>query len=165
MISPAPGRRGDMPAGEDDRRWMAGALEEATAAAARGEIPVGAVVVQGDRLLARAGNRSIGDCDPTGHAEIVALREAARVVGSYRLPGTALYVTVEPCVMCMGALLHARVARLIYGCADVKGGGAASLYALGSDPRLNHRIAVTSGVAEEACRDLLQVFFRVRRKS
>ena len=139
------------------------ALEEAAAAEARGEVPVGAVVVIDDRMVARAGNRSVADCDPTAHAEILALRSAAAVARNHRLAGATLYATVEPCAMCMGAALQARVARLVYGCADPKGGAAGTLFDLAFDPRLNHRIAVTAGVAESECRDLLQAFFRARR--
>src|SRR2546427_9341261 len=148
---------------EVDQRWMRAALDEARAAGARGEVPVGALVVLDEQLLARAGNASIAEHDPTGHAEVRALRAAAARTRNYRLPGSTLYVTVEPCVMCMGAALHARVGRLVYGCADPKGGAAGSLFDLSADPRLNHRIAVTAGVAAEACRDLLQDFFRARR--
>src|SRR5438876_3293709 len=146
-----------------DRRWMRAALDEARAAGARGEVPVGALVVLDGQVLARAGNASIAEHDPTGHAEVRALRAAAARTRNYRLPGAVLYVTVEPCVMCMGAALHARVARLVYGCTDPKGGAAGSLFDLAGDRRLNHRIAVTAGVAEDACRALLQEFFRTRR--
>jgi len=142
---------------------MEEAIREATAAGARGEVPVGAAVVIDERLVASAGNASIAEHDPTGHAEIRALRAAATAMGNYRLTGAVLYVTVEPCVMCMGAALHARVARLVYGCADSKGGAAGSLFDLAADPRLNHRIAVMAGVAEDACRELMRDFFRARR--
>jgi tRNA(adenine34) deaminase len=142
---------------------MEEAIREAAAAGARGEVPIGAVVVADDRVLARAGNASIAEHDPTAHAEVRALRAAARAAGNHRLPATTLYVTVEPCVMCMGAALHARVAHLVYGCADPKGGAAGSLFDLSGDRRLNHRIAVTAGVSEDACRALLQEFFRTRR--
>lgn len=142
---------------------MEEALREAAAAGGRGEVPIGAVVVAGDRLLARAGNASIAEHDPAGHAEVRALRMAGVAERNYRLLDATLYVTVEPCAMCMGAALQARVARVVYGCADPKGGAAGTLFDLADDPRLNHRIAVTSGVAEEACRDLLQAFFRSRR--
>jgi len=142
---------------------MEEAIREAASAERRGEVPVGAVVVLGDRAVARAGNTSVAAHDPTGHAEIVALRAAAAAAGNHRLTGATLYVTVEPCVMCMGAALHARIARLVYGCADPKSGAAGSLFDLANDPRLNHRIAVTAGVAAGACRDLLQLFFRARR--
>ncbi len=142
---------------------MTEALREAAAAGERGEVPVGAVVVAGERVLARAGNASIAEHDPAGHAEVRALRLAAAAAGNYRLPGATLYVTIEPCVMCMGAALQARIARLVYGCADPKGGAAGTLFDLAADPRLNHRITVTAGVAEVACRELLQAFFRARR--
>jgi tRNA(adenine34) deaminase len=144
---------------------MEEAIREATAAGARGEVPVGALVVLDGRTVARAGNASVAEHDPTGHAEVRALRAAAFAVANYRLTGAVLYVTVEPCVMCMGAALHARVARLVYGCADPKGGAAGSLFDLTADARLNHRIAVTAGVGEEACRALVQEFFRTRRGS
>jgi tRNA(adenine34) deaminase len=142
---------------------MAEALRQAAAAGERGEVPVGAVVVFDEQLLAAAGNCSIATHDPSGHAEVAALRAASAKVGSYRLPGVALYVTVEPCAMCVGAALHARIARLVYGCADPKGGAAGSVVDLTDDARLNHRISVTRGVAEGACRALLQDFFRARR--
>jgi len=142
---------------------MALALRLAARAARRGEVPVGAVVVRDGELLARAGNASIAASDPAGHAEIRALRAAGKRVGNYRLAGAVLYATVEPCVMCMGAALHARVARLVYGCNDPKAGAAGTLYDLARDRRLNHRIAVTSGVAAEPARLLLQHFFQARR--
>lgn len=148
---------------EVDHHWLQRALVEAAAAGERGEVPIGAVVVSDGELLAAAGNRNLGDVDPSAHAEIVALRAAGRAVANHRLPGATLYVTVEPCVMCMGAALHARVARIVYGCTDPKGGAATTLYTLGDDARLNHRIEVVGGVAEEACRALLQDFFRARR--
>jgi len=143
---------------------MEEALREARTAGAGGEVPVGAVVVLGGRLVARSGNTTIRDHDPTGHAEMGALRAAARAVDNHRLPGAVVYVTVEPCAMCMGAAIQARIARLVYGCADPKGGAAGTLFDLASDPRLNHRIAVTAGVAEAECRAVLQDFFRARRK-
>ena len=143
---------------------MEEALREARTAGVGGEVPVGAVVVLGGRLVARAGNTTIRERDPTGHAEVVALRAAARAVDNHRLPGAVVYVTVEPCAMCMGAAIQARIARLVYGCADPKGGAAGTLFDLASDPRLNHRIAVTAGVAEAECRAVLQDFFRARRQ-
>ena len=144
---------------------MTAALTAALEAGERGEVPVGAVVVRDDQLLAAAGNASIAEHDPAGHAEVVALRAAARGVRNYRLTGATLYVTVEPCLMCVGAALHARVERLVFGCADPKGGAAGSLYDVTDDPRLNHRIAVVRGVEKDACRALLQQFFRARRKA
>jgi len=148
---------------EVDQRWMRAALDEARGAGARGEVPVGALVVLDEQLLARAGNASIAEHDPTGHAEVRALRAAAARTRNYRLPGAVLYVTVEPCVMCMGAALHARVARLVYGCPDPKGGAAGSVVDLAGEPRLNHRIAVHAGVLGAESRALLQDFFRARR--
>ena len=143
---------------------MEESLREARAAGARGEVPIGAVVVRDGLLLARAGNASIAEADPTGHAEVRALRSAARVAGNYRLPGAVLYVTVEPCVMCMGAALQARIARVVYGCADPKAGAAGSLFDLAGDRRLNHRMVVDAGVAEDECRAVIQEFFRTRRE-
>ena len=144
-------------------RWMAVAIQEAEQAAAAGEVPIGAAVVQDDRLIAAAANAPIATCDPTAHAEVLALRGAARALGNYRLTGCDLYVTVEPCAMCVGAALQARIRALVFGCADPKAGAVGSLYNLADDPRLNHRIAVTSGIEEERCRRLLQAFFAVRR--
>jgi len=148
---------------EVDQRWMRAALDDARAAGARGEVPVGALVVLDEQLLAHAGNASIAEHDPTGHAEVRALRAAAARTRNYRLPGAVLYVTVEPCVMCMGAALHARVARLVYGCPDPKGGAAGPGVDLAGEPRLNHRIAVHAGVLGAESRALLQDFFRARR--
>jgi tRNA(adenine34) deaminase len=142
---------------------MAEALRAAVAAGRRGEVPIGAAVVRDDAILAVAGNASIATHDPAGHAEVLALRAAGAAAGNYRLPGSVLYVTVEPCAMCVGAALQARVARLVYGCADPKGGAAGTLFDLTDDARLNHRIAVTAGVAEDECRALVQEFFRARR--
>jgi tRNA(adenine34) deaminase len=144
-------------------RWMALALTEAERAGAAGEVPIGAVVVHDGRVLAAAGNAPIGEVDPTAHAEVRALRLAARATDNYRLPGVSLYVTVEPCAMCVGAALQARIATLVFGCSDPKAGAAGSLYDLTSDPRLNHRIEVVSGVEADRCRKLLQRFFAARR--
>jgi tRNA(adenine34) deaminase len=142
---------------------MRKALEEARLAAEAGEVPVGAVLVQGEQLLARAGNRTIRDCDPTAHAEIVALREAARVLGNYRMPGTTLYVTLEPCAMCAGAVIQARVDRLVYAADDPKGGAVTTCFSVLSHPKLNHRVDVTSGVLGEESAAILQSFFTARR--
>ena len=139
------------------------ALALARAAGERGEVPVGAVVVLDGRLLGKAGNASIAQHDPTAHAEVLALRAAAAGTSNYRLPGATLYVTVEPCLMCIGAIIHARVARLVFGCHDPKAGAVGSQFDLAADPRLNHAVAVTAGVGEEECRALLQRFFRARR--
>lgn len=139
------------------------ALEEARAAQARGEVPVGAVVVRDGVLLGRGGNASVAETDPSAHAEIVALRAAARAAGNHRLPGAVVYVTVEPCAMCAGAMVHARVARLVYGCPDPKGGAAGSILDVPRNPRLNHRLSVTGGVRAGECRELIQGFFAARR--
>jgi len=150
---------------EADQHWMALALRQAARAGAAGEVPVGAVVVRDGHVLARSRNASISTHDPSGHAEVRALRAAGRRAGNYRLPGAVLYVTVEPCAMCMGAAIQARVARLVYGCADPKAGAAGSLFDLTNDRRLNHRMAVTAGVNAQDARELLQRFFRDRRAS
>jgi tRNA(adenine34) deaminase len=146
-----------------DGDYMLVAIGQARAAALRGEVPVGAVLVLENRVLASAGNRTIGDCDPTAHAEILALRAAAQAVGNYRLPGAALYVTIEPCAMCAGALVQARIARLIYGADDPKGGAVRTCLQVLDSPALNHRVEVTSGVLAEESAALLQSFFAERR--
>ena len=147
----------------NDVEYMRRALEQARAAATAGEVPVGAVLVMGDRVMARAANRTIADCDPTAHAEIIALRAAARELGNYRLGGATLYVTIEPCSMCAGAMVQARIARLMYGCDDPKGGAVRSCFAVLDHPMLNHRIEVTSGVLAEECAATIQAFFAARR--
>jgi tRNA(adenine34) deaminase len=152
-----------MSADVEHRHWMAHALSEAERAGAAGEVPIGAVVVRDGALLAAAGNAPITDVDPTAHAEVRALRAAARAAGNYRLPGATLYVTVEPCAMCVGAALQARVATIVFGCVDPKAGAAGSLFDLTDDPRLNHRIAVVRGIEPERSRDLLREFFAARR--
>jgi tRNA(adenine34) deaminase len=147
----------------NDSEFMCAALEEARSAASRGEVPVGAVVVLDGRIISRAGNRTIGDCDPTAHAEIIALREAARVTGNYRLTGAETYVTIEPCAMCAGALIQARIARLIYGADDVKAGAVRSCFSILDSLQLNHRVEVASGVLAGEAVALLQQFFAARR--
>ncbi len=147
----------------NDFEYMHLAIVQAQAAALRGEVPIGALVVRDDRILAAAGNRTITDCDPTAHAEIVALREAARQTGNHRLVGTSLYVTVEPCAMCAGALLQARVARLIYGADEPKGGAIRTCMQVLDAPALNHRVEVVSGVLAKESVQLLQSFFSGRR--
>jgi tRNA(adenine34) deaminase len=140
------------------------ALAEARTAGLRGEVPVGAVLVDdGGRLLAGAGNRTIELNDPAGHAEILTLRAAALILGNYRLSGCVIHVTLEPCVMCAGAMVHARLARVVYGASDPKGGGLASLYRVGTDGLLNHRFPVIGGVLADESADLLRQFFRERR--
>ena len=146
-----------------DREYMHLAIEQARAAAMRGEVPVGAVVVIEDRILAAAGNRTITDCDPTAHAEIVALRAAALEAGNHRLTGAALYVTIEPCAMCAGALVQARIARLIYGADEPKGGAIRTCMQVLDAPALNHRVAVTPGILAEEALALVQSFFSARR--
>jgi tRNA(adenine34) deaminase len=141
---------------------MRRALGQARAAAAAGEVPVGAVLVRDGQVVAEASNQPIGRSDPTAHAEIVALRGAAAQAGNYRLPGTSLYVTVEPCLMCVGALVHARVQTLVYGAAEPKSGAVSSLLAL-ETLALNHRVEVVSGVLAEECARLLVDFFQARR--
>ena len=146
-----------------DNEYMRLAIEQARAAAVRGEVPVGAIVVLEERIVSAAGNRTIADCDPTGHAEIIALRAAATAVGNYRLTGAALYVTIEPCAMCAGALVQARVARLIYGADDAKGGAVRTCMQVLDAGALNHRVAVTSGILADESVALLQTFFAARR--
>ena len=148
---------------QEDARNVDLALVEARRAADAGEVPIGAVVVLDGRVIARAHNAPITLRDPTAHAEVLALRAAARETGNYRLERTSVYTTVEPCLMCCGALVHARVARLVYGAADPKAGAAASLYRILDDGRLNHRVEVTAGVRAEECAALLTEFFRARR--
>lgn len=143
--------------------WMRQALEAAREAKVRGEVPIGTCVVSGERLLAVSGNRTRTDCDPTAHAELVALREASREVGNYRLPDTDVYSTIEPCAMCAGALIQARVRRLIYGARDERAGAVYSKFRICDTDFLNHRIEIVEGVLEEECRELMQEFFRVRR--
>jgi tRNA(adenine34) deaminase len=148
---------------ETDIQFMQEALVEARAAAEAGEVPIGAVFVHDGEILARSGNRTIRDCDPTAHAEIVVLREAARLLGNYRLEDTTLYVTIEPCSMCAGAIIQARVARLVYGADDPKGGAVRSCFEILSHPRLNHQVQVTAGVLAADCTAILQSFFAERR--
>jgi tRNA(adenine34) deaminase len=143
---------------------MRQALLEAKQATRQDEVPVGAVLVaRDDTVLARAHNQTISLCDPTAHAEILALRAASLALGNYRLPSTTLYVTIEPCIMCMGALLQARVARIVFGAKDPKWGGAGSRYNLAADTSLNHTIDVQGGLLENECRELIQDFFRAKR--
>jgi tRNA(adenine34) deaminase len=139
------------------------ALEQAELARIAGEVPVGAVVVAADRVIGAGFNQPISAVDPTAHAEVVALRAAARALGNYRLPGSTLYVTVEPCLMCVGAMIHARVAHVIYGAAEPRAGALASAARAHETPGLNHRLEVTGGVREEECRRAIQSFFEGRR--
>lgn len=147
-----------------DEQWMRRALELAARAQEAGEVPVGAVLVGDGQLIAEGWNCPVGESDPTAHAEIRALRAAGRAAGNYRLVDTTLYVTMEPCPMCAGALVHARVARLVYGVPDDRAGAAGTVFDIVRSPDLNHRLEVTGGVLEADCRDLLQAFFRARRR-
>jgi tRNA(adenine34) deaminase len=148
---------------DSDSQFMHEALAEARSAAAAGEVPIGAVLVHDGKILARSGNRTIRDCDPTAHAEIIVLREAARLLSNYRLAGTTLYVTIEPCSMCAGAMIQARVPRLVYGAVDPKGGAVHTCFQILSDPRLNHQVEITSGVLAADCAAVIQAFFSERR--
>lgn len=139
------------------------ALEEAATAERAGEVPVGCVIVLNERVIARTANRTIADCDPTAHAEMVALRAAAKAVRNYRLTGATIYVTIEPCAMCAGAMVQARVQRLVYGADDPKGGAVRSCFAVFDHPRVNHRVEITSGILAGECAALLQKFFSARR--
>ncbi len=147
-----------------DSDWMQVALAEAAAAAAVGEVPVGCVLVGADGVeLARGHNLREALEDPTAHAEVVAMRAGATTLGTWRLEKVTAYVTLEPCVMCAGAFVNARIGRVVYGCDDPKAGGVATLYRLGEDARLNHRYEVVGGVEAEACAEVLRAFFRARR--
>ena len=148
---------------EPDERFMRAALEQALEAGRHNEVPVGAVVVLGDEIIGAGFNQPISAHDPTAHAEIVALRAAARGVGNYRLTGSTLYVTIEPCQMCVGAMIHARVARLVYGTVEPKAGAIVSAMRAHEHPALNHRMAAVGGVLEEECRAVIQEFFQSRR--
>lgn len=154
----------DVSDSELDAHYMALALEQAQLAGELGEVPVGAIVVDAQgSILSRGHNRTILDADPTAHAEVVALRAAAKEASNYRLPGVSLYVTLEPCVMCIGAMLHARVARVVYGATDPKTGACGSVIDVGAVTQLNHHTRITGGVLAEPCGHLLRQFFRARR--
>lgn len=147
-----------------EAHWMRQALTAAREAGERGEVPIGACVVADDgHILATASNRTRTDCDPTAHAEIIALREAARNFGNYRLTGVVVYSTIEPCAMCAGALVQARVKRLVYGARDERFGAVETKFRICDSDSLNHRMEITSGVLEEECRAMMQEFFRARR--
>ncbi len=149
----------------DDERWMREALALARAAGDRGEVPVGAVAVLEDRIVGRGANARESAHDPTAHAELLAIQDAARTLGRWRLTGVTLFVTLEPCAMCAGAMVLARIDRLVYGASDPKAGAAGSLMDLTSDPRLNHRFPVERGVLADEAGALLKAFFRARRGS
>jgi len=148
---------------ETDETFMRLALAQALQAREEGEVPVGAVVVHDGEILSAAHNRPIAGQDPSAHAEMLAIRQAAARVENYRLTGATLYVTLEPCIMCAGAMIQARVSRLVYGAADPKSGAVASLYRLLQDERLNHRVEVTGGILEEICAEIMSGFFRGKR--
>ena len=147
-----------------DAQYMEMALAEARRAGQAGEVPIGAVIVIDGAVVARAFNQPISANDPTAHAEMIALREAARSAGNYRLSAATLYCTLEPCMMCAGAMIHARIARLVFGALDPKAGSAGSIYNVLTDPRLNHRVDVLAGVRQTECAALLRDFFSSRRK-
>jgi tRNA(adenine34) deaminase len=149
---------------KDDNYWMGLALREAGKAGARGEVPIGAVIVRDGMVLGRGYNLRERSLDPTSHAEMTAIRRAAKKSGNWRLLGATLYVTLEPCPMCMGAILLARLERVVFGCHDPKAGAAGSLYDLSDDPRLNHRLQLTAGVRGEECSAILSDFFAALRK-
>ena len=146
-----------------DLDFMQLALAEARAAFDADEVPVGAILVKDGQILARGNNRTIRECDPTAHAEIIALRQAARFCANYRLMGSTLYVTIEPCAMCAGAIIQARVSQVVYGADDLKGGAARSCFEVLSHPKLNHQVQVTSGLMAEECAAILEEFFSTRR--
>lgn len=148
-----------------DELWMEEALREAQRAAAAGEVPVGAVVLCGEKIVGRGGNRNVADNDPSAHAEMVALRQAAAAIGNHRLPECQIFVTIEPCAMCAGALIHARLCRLIYGADDPKAGAVRSVLQVLNHPGLNHQMEVTSGVLAARCAELLQSFFAEKRRA
>ncbi len=148
---------------DTDGTFMQLALEEASAAASAGEVPIGALIVHDGKILARSGNRTIRDCDPSAHAEMVVIRQAARILQNYRLAGTTLYVTLEPCSMCAGAIIKARVPRLVYAADDPKGGAVRSCFEVLTNAALNHQVEIASGVLAPECAFLLQSFFAARR--
>jgi tRNA(adenine34) deaminase len=149
---------------KSDELFMEEALRAAQRALEAGEVPVGAVVVRDGKIIGRGGNRNLSDSDPTAHAEIVALREAGATIGNHRLEGCELFATIEPCAMCAGALVHARLTRLVYGADDPKAGAIRSVMQVLNQPSLNHRMEVRAGVLAGRCAELLQTFFRLRRE-
>jgi tRNA(adenine34) deaminase len=148
---------------EDDEYWLVHALKLAEQAAQQGEVPVGAVVVRGNQLLGEGWNQPISSNDPTAHAEVIALRQAALQAGNYRLPETTLYVTLEPCAMCAGAIIQARVKRVVFGVSDPRAGAVSSVFNILQEPRLNHRVDYLGDVLTKPCAKLLQDFFKARR--
>ncbi|MEO8740625.1 MAG: tRNA adenosine(34) deaminase TadA [Casimicrobiaceae bacterium] len=163
MLAERPDARSIAGDATTDERWMREAIALARAAQARGEVPVGAVVVSDGRIVGRGGNAPVAANDATAHAEIGALREAGQALGNYRLPGCDLYVTLEPCAMCAGAIMHARIRRVVFGASDPKTGACGSVVDLFGEPRLNHHTRVSGGVAAPECGALLSAFFAARR--
>ncbi len=147
----------------DDSHWMELALEQAHIAVAEGEVPVGALVIKDGQIVGRGHNRNLQQNDPTAHAEVMAMREAASKLGNHRLPGCTLYATIEPCAMCAGAMVHARLSRLVFGAFDPKAGAAGSVLEVLNHPRLNHKLEITPGVLAEECSAILKRFFAERR--
>lgn len=145
--------------------WINKAIEQALYAKELNEVPIGAVIVKDDESIATGFNSPIRDSDPCSHAEIVAIRRAAKILGNYRLPDTTLYVTLEPCIMCMGAIIQARIPHVIFGAYDLKTGAAGSIYSIGSDNKLNHPIEITGGILASSCGKLLKDFFKERRSA
>jgi len=149
---------------KDDNYWMARALFQARKAECLAEVPIGAIIVKDGTIFGRGFNQRESKKDPSAHAEMIAIRQAARRLGAWRLTGTTMYVTLEPCPMCMGAILLARIDRVVFGCFDPKGGAAGSLYNLSNDPRFNHQVELASGVMQTECSAILSSFFRSLRK-
>ena len=148
----------------EDEKWMRSAINEANIAKDRGEIPVGSIIVQNNQIIAKAHNCPISKNDPTAHAEIEVLRRAGKKLLNYRLPKTILYVTLEPCAMCLGAMIHARIERVVFGASDPKSGVCGSTIDLSSESIFNHQISVSGGVLEYECKNILQSFFKLRRR-
>jgi len=161
---PASRNKPEFTAPDSDTLWMEQALAQARLAGEAGEVPVGAVVVKDGVVVGRGQNRNLQDHDPTAHAEMVALRQAAAHLGNHRLGGCVMFATIEPCAMCAGAMVHARVARLVFGASDPKAGAAGSVLEVVNHPRLNHRMEVTSGVLADQCSEILKAFFQSRRE-
>jgi tRNA(adenine34) deaminase len=148
----------------EDEKWMKLAIEEAIKAEKKGEVPVGAIIVLNNRIIAKAHNSPISKNDPTAHAEVLAIRNASKKLQNYRLPETTLYVTLEPCAMCLGALIHARINRIVFGTSDPKSGVCGSTANLTSETFFNHKIIVNGGILEQDCKQILQSFFKLRRQ-
>ena len=148
----------------EDEKWMQIAIREANLAKNKGEVPVGAIIIQNNRIIAKAHNSPISKNDPTAHAEVLVIRNASKKLQNYRLPGTTLYVTLEPCAMCLGAVIHARINRIVFGTSDPKSGVCSSTANLTSEAFFNHKIIVNGGILEQDCKKILQSFFKLRRQ-